>query len=147
VLFKLALAIFIGKLIGRERKRNYKPGGSRTFSIICLGATLIPILSLELEKFGYSFDFVRLFAYGLVSLGFATSGIVRTFNNKVEGLTTAGTIWVCAIIGFFIGMGLYPIAILSTLLMYAVLDSKYKKISRRKKNVKKKSKSRVSKSV
>ena len=136
ILIKLLLAILIGKLIGRERKRNYKPGGSRTFSLICLGATLLPVLSLELAKEGFTFDFVRLFAYGLVSLGFATSGIVRVYRNKVEGLTTAGTIWICAIIGFFIGMGQYSIAILASILTYSVLESKYKRIRKdeKKKN-------------
>jgi len=146
LLIKLGLSILIGKLIGRERKKNYKPGGGRTFGIICIGATLLPILSLELQKQGYQFDFVRLFAYGLVSLGFATSGIVRTYKDKVQGLTTASTIWVITIIGFLIGMGYYSMAIIATILTYAMLESKYKRIAnkkRRKQNVKKR-KSRVS---
>jgi len=139
LLFKLCLSIVVGKLIGRERKKHYKPGGSRTFSIVCLGATLIPILSLHMVEEGYTFDFIRLFAYGLVSLGFATSGLVRTYKDKVQGLTTAGMIWICSIIGFFIGMGYYSTALIATVLAYAILESKYKKVikRRRKSNVKK----------
>lgn len=139
ILFKLCLAVLVGKFIGRERKKHYKPGGSRTFSIICLGATLIPILSLHLKAEGYTFDFIRLFAYGLVSLGFATSGLVRSYKDKVQGLTTAGMIWISAIIGFFIGMGYYSVALVSTILAYAILESKYQKVikRRRKSNVKK----------
>lgn len=139
LLVKLSLATVIGKLIGRERKKNYKPGGGRTFGLICIGATLLAILSLELQAKGHTFDFVRLFAYGLVSLGFATSGIVRTYKDKIQGLTTSSTIWVTTIIGFLIGLGYYAIAVISTILIYAVLESKYKKIvNKKRKKVNKK---------
>jgi len=132
-LFKIAIAIFVGHLIGRERKKQYKPGGSRTFSLVCLGATLLTVLALQLNEHEYYFDFTRLLAYGLVSLGFATSGIIRIYQDKVQGLTTASTIWITTIIGYFIGMGYYNFAVVSSIFIYAILESKYKKVSKKKK--------------
>jgi putative Mg2+ transporter-C (MgtC) family protein len=135
VLLKLVLAIFIGRLIGRERKRNEKPGGSRTFALVCLGATLMSILSLELKKAGYDFDFVRLLSYGIASIGFLGSGIIIQNKNRVEGLTSASTLWAIVPVGFFIGLGFYQIAFISAFFIYLILDSKYKRIRKKKKKI------------
>ena len=139
ILFKIALAIAIGKIIGKERKRNAKPGGARTFAIVCLGATLIAILSQELTTMqGTSeilrYNFARLMSYGIGSIGFLGAGIIMHQNNKIEGLTTASTLWVIVPIGFLIGLSFYSIAICASIFIYLILESKYKiPVKRRKK--------------
>lgn len=138
VLFKIALAIVIGKIIGKERKRNEKPGGSRTFAIVCLGATLIAILSQELTTLqGTSeilrYNFARLMSYGIGSIGFLGAGIIMHQNNKIEGLTTASTLWVIVPIGFLIGLSYYSIAICSSIFVYLILESKYQTTVKRRK--------------
>ena len=59
-MFRMILATIVGYILGLERKRHDKSGGSRTMALICLGACLLAILSLELYS-TYSFDFVRLY--------------------------------------------------------------------------------------
>ena len=45
LLFRLALAMFFGGMIGMERERKRRPAGFRTYMLVCLGATLAGIVS------------------------------------------------------------------------------------------------------
>jgi len=127
ILWKIILSIIVGTVIGKERKKKKKPGGSRTFGLVCMGSTLLAILSLKLLEFGYNFDFVRLMSYGMVSIGFLGSGIIIQNKNKVEGLTTASTLWTTVPLGFCIGLGFYALAIICMIFIYLTLESKYNK--------------------
>lgn len=127
ILFKLALAVTIGIVIGHERKRQEKSGGSRTLSIVILASTLITILSQELVKLGYTFDFVRLMSYAIASIGFIGSGIIVKTRGHVEGLTTAATLFCILPIGFCIGLSFYFLGIMCSIFTYLILESKYRK--------------------
>lgn len=128
---KLLIAALFGLLIGKERKRNDKPGGSRTFSLITIGSALIAIISLEL--FGIKeinevitrYDFARLMSYGIASIGFLGSGMIIQNKNSVEGLTSASTMWAIVPVGFCIGLGYFEIALTAFIIIYAILRSKY----------------------
>ena len=127
IILKLIIATLIGLLIGRERKRNEKPGGSRTFAMVCLGSALIAILSLKLIETGlYSFDFVRLLAYGIAGISFLGSGIIIHHKNNVLGLTSASTLWVLVPVGYCIGLGYFQLGMVTAALMYFILEMKYK---------------------
>lgn len=123
ILFKVILSTLMGTLIGRERKRYEKPGGARTFALVCLSACLIAILTLELHQV-YTFDFVRLLAYGIASMGFLGSGVIIKNKNKVEGITTASSLFTLMLIGYFIGLGYYTIGVISGVTTYLILESK-----------------------
>jgi len=129
LLFKMAISVLIGHLIGRERKKNEKPGGSRTFSLVCLSSALMAILTLELNC-KYDFDFMRMMSYGLVGIGFIGQGIIHQNSDKIEGLTTASTLLVTVLIGYFIGLGYWPIGILAGVFTYYILESKYKRTNK-----------------
>lgn len=135
--FKLALATGIGMIIGRERKKQDKSGGARTMAMIALGACLLAILTLEINtKLNPNiFDFTRLMTGGMGGMGFIGAGIIWKHRGEIEGLTTAATLLALMPIGYCIGLGFYPIGIISAIFVYLILESKYKKIRRRKKNV------------
>ena len=42
---QLALAMFLGALIGAERRLAHKMAGMRTFALVCMGASLFTIIS------------------------------------------------------------------------------------------------------
>lgn len=131
IVIKLILAVLIGFLIGKERKRNEKPGGSRTMALVCLGSALIAILSLELLKVQFvnetvvRFNFARLMSYTIASMGFLGSGIIIQNKDKVEGLTTASTLFALVPIGFCLGLGFYTLALITSVLAYILLEIKY----------------------
>lgn len=125
-LLKVSLSVFIGYYLGRERKRRGKDtGGARTMAIISLASCLMAILSLELTRVGFNFDFVRILSYGIASIGFLGSGMILKSEGKIEGITSAGTIWAIVPINFCIGLGYYFYGIISAILIYLILDSKY----------------------
>jgi putative Mg2+ transporter-C (MgtC) family protein len=102
-LIKLALAIVIGGAIGLEREIHNKSAGLRTIILICVGATLITIVSL---RFGDS----RIAANIISGVGFLGAGVIMREEGRVRGLTTASTIWVSAALGLAIGYGEYVMA-------------------------------------
>ena len=123
-MFILILSALIGYLLGHERKKHDKSGGSRTMALICLGACFLAVLSLELEKI-YGFDFVRLMSYDLAAIGFLGMGIITHTKNGIDGLTTSATLLVLLPIGFAIGLHYYWYGIITSLLTWLILESKY----------------------
>ncbi len=128
IVVKLLIAGGIGFLIGRERKKNDKPGGSRTFALVSLGSCLIALLSLELLKMplpeGVVFNFTRLISYAIVSMGFLGSGIIIHNKGEIEGLTTAGCLFALVPIGITIGLGYYFLGITASIIAYIILEMK-----------------------
>lgn len=136
-MFRLILSAIIGYVLGIERKHHNKDGGgSRTLSLIMLSSCLLAILTLELFKVGYVFDFVRMFSYSLAGIGFLGAGVIRQTSRKIDGTTTASLIWVSVPIGFTIGLGYFYYGILTSILVYILLSSKYWRYNDRTKNKK-----------
>ena len=122
--FKLILAAILGALIGYEREFSNRPAGLRTNMLVCLGAALIQILSLDILA-GYgdiaSTDPSRLGAQVISGIGFLGAGTIIHEGATIKGLTTAAGLWVVACIGLAIGNGSYVPAILTSLLAFATL--------------------------
>lgn len=131
-MFRILLSALIGWVLGMERKRNDKSGGSRTMAIVSVAACLMTVLSLELLKVDVQFDFVRIMSYGIASIGFLGSGLIVHSGRKVEGITTASTLWCLVPLNFMIGLGYYFYGIMSAILLYCILESKYWLISKQK---------------
>jgi len=129
ITIKLLLAGLVGFFIGRERKKNDKPGGSRTFSLVCLGSCLVALISLELLNMprpeGVVINFTRMMSYAIVSMGFLGSGIIVHHKGEIDGLTTAGSLFAVVPIGISIGLGYYFLGIGTSILTYIILDYKY----------------------
>lgn len=136
-MLKLILSVLIGWCLGWERKHHNKDGGgSRTLSLIMLSSCLLAILSLELFKAGYIFDFVRAFSYAIAGIGFLGAGVIRQNSRKIEGTTTASLIFISVPIGFTIGLGYFYYGIFTSILVYILLASKYWRKNDRNKNKK-----------
>lgn len=115
---RLALAAFLGGLIGLERQLKHRPAGLRTNMFICFGAAMYTILSIELTKDMGPGDHTRIAAQIIPGIGFIGAGSILHAKNGVSGLTTAATLFVVASIGMACGGGLYLPAIFATLLIF-----------------------------
>lgn len=135
-LIKISLAIFVGFVLGKERKKHSKnAGGSRTMSIVCLTACLISLLTQKINLMSPPiFDYVRLMAYGIVGMGFLGSGVIIQNKNNIDGVTTASTLFALMPIGYLIGLGLYFYGLSSVLFIYFILEFKYWRKNDRNKN-------------
>jgi len=123
---KLALAVVCGAAIGIERELHDKPAGLRTNILICVGSTLITLVSLHVALTYASSqiniaDPGRIAAQIVSGIGFLGAGTIIQARGSVHGLTTAATIWVMAGVGMAIGSGAYAPALATTAILLATL--------------------------
>lgn len=123
---KLALATACGAVIGFERELHDKPAGLRTNILICVGSTLMTMVSIHVALTYASrqvniADPARIAAQIVSGIGFLGAGTIIQARGSVHGLTTAATIWVMAGVGLAIGSGAYAYAIATTVIILATL--------------------------
>ena len=123
ILFQLLLAAILGGLVGLERESKRKSAGLRTHALVCLGSTLFVIISSQSfgGLIGTSFDPSRVAAGIVMGVGFLGAGIIMHQNGRVEGLTTAAGIWTVAAIGLAIGVKMYFVAVVASVLILGIL--------------------------
>ena len=112
----LLLSVFLGFLIGLERESKHKSIGIRTVSLITLGSTIYSLISI----YYFNSDPTRVIAQIVSGIGFLGAGIIFKSGNEIRGLTTAATVWTSSSIGVLVGLGLYEISIISTLLILII---------------------------
>lgn len=125
-IYKLFLSLVIGSAIGLERRRKGQVAGMRTFSLICMGATLAMLISIYIpqEYMGLkNGDPGRIAAQVISGIGFLGAGAIIQMKGSVKGLTTAAGIWMTAAIGLAIGSGMYTISIVAALMVFFALTT------------------------
>ena len=118
LIIKLALSLLIGGSIGIERELRSKSAGFRTLMLICLGATLFTIFS---QYIGHATSPDRIASNVVVGIGFMGAGVIFRSNNRVNGITTAATMWLAAALGVGIGCGYYMASVFGGGLVIAIL--------------------------
>ena len=117
--FKLTMSIVLGMTVGYERKRKGQIAGIRTFALMSLGACLAMILSIYVPQAYLGLkngDPARI-----AGVGFIGGGAMIQNKGSVRGLTTAAGIWITAIIGMAVGVGMYACSIVATLMCVVIL--------------------------
>lgn len=132
IIFEILLSVLLGAIIGFQREEQSKNAGLKTHILVALGSTTIMIIS----KYGF-FDVLkhssvvldpsRISAQIVGGLGFICAGIIFLNHDVVSGLTTSVGIWNTAAIGMAVGAGMYTLAIITTIILFIVLQfiSKY----------------------
>jgi len=120
---KLGLAVILGGVIGLEREASDKPAGLRTNILICVGSTLMMILSIQVARdFAVTVADPGRIAQGVITgIGFLGAGTILHSRGGVTGLTTAATTWAVAGIGLALGSGYFLLAVTTTGLIILVL--------------------------
>mgnify|MGYP000919106212 CR=1 FL=1 len=116
---KLVLALIVGGVVGAEREYRDRAAGLRTIILICLGATLLTMLSFRLA--GPRGDTGRVAANIVTGIGFLGAGAILRSHGRIVGLTTASAIWMAAALGMGIGAGQYLVVLVSVALVLIVL--------------------------
>jgi len=123
-LLKLGVAAVLGALVGLEREATRRPAGLRTHILVCMGSTLIMIVSLDLHAVfagSAAVDPGRIAAQVVSGIGFLGAGTILREGVSVRGLTTAASLWVIAGIGLAVGAGMLIPAAAATVLALATL--------------------------
>jgi putative Mg2+ transporter-C (MgtC) family protein len=110
---RLGAAIILGSALGLNRELHGKPAGLRTHALVSLGAAVATVISLGFPGESKSIDpnaIGRVLQGILTGIGFLGAGVIlRDPNGHVPGLTTAATIWICAVLGTACGLGYWSV--------------------------------------
>ncbi len=129
-LAKLIVAAVVGGAIGFEREAHGQAAGLRTYILVCVGACLMMMLSMEMEHFYrhlavdqsvVRLDPARIASYAIASMGFLGAGAIITGRGTVRGLTTAAGLWLVTGIGLAIGADYLLPAVFATLVSLLIL--------------------------
>jgi len=123
-LFRLVLSMLLGGAVGAERKRKGQIAGIRTFTLISMGACLAMLLSIYVPQVYLGLkngDPGRIAAQVITGIGFIGGGAMIHMKGAVRGLTTAAGIWMTAIIGMAVGIGMYFVSVGATALILLTL--------------------------
>lgn len=128
VFIRIAVAVFIGCVVGVEREYKNRPAGLRTHVLVCLGSCIIALVeclfvssmqSSEDSRIAYNFG--RLCAQVISGIGFLGAGTIFMQQKKIAGLTTAASLWNTACLGIVTGYGYYWLSLFGCLLVLLVL--------------------------
>ncbi|HSK68773.1 MAG TPA: MgtC/SapB family protein [Candidatus Limnocylindria bacterium] len=116
------MSLLVGGLLGMDRGRKNRPAGLRTYMLVCLGSAMVMMTNQYVTQVFKTGDPVRLGAQVISGIGFLGAGsIVVTGRSQIRGITTAAGLWASACVGLAIGIGLYEVAVIGTLLVFFVL--------------------------
>jgi putative Mg2+ transporter-C (MgtC) family protein len=119
IALRLVLALIVGAILGLNRWMHHKSAGIRTHSLVAIGsACAVMLISDFIQDDAQS---VSRVLQGLITgLGFLGAGVIirEQHAQKVHGLTTAASLWACALIGAAFGAGQFA---LGTLTLGAIL--------------------------
>lgn len=117
---KLLIAMFLGAVIGTERAILAKqPAGTRTFGLVAMGACLFILCGnfVDSHYLGIvNFNPSQMAASIVTGVGFLGAGLIIFRGDTVHGTTTAAGLWISAAIGMAVGLGMYEVAVFSSLL-------------------------------
>jgi putative Mg2+ transporter-C (MgtC) family protein len=122
------LAGGLGAMVGMEREFSDKPAGLRTHTLVCASAALFMILGeaiiKEFKVEGSEFistDPTRILQAIVVGIGFLGAGTIIQGRQRVDGLTTAASVFLTAGIGVAVAVGQLVLAVGTTIFAVAVL--------------------------
>lgn len=123
---RLFTSLILGGIIGYEREINRHAAGLRTNILVCVGSTLIMLLSIYgfnqfLDEPSVRSDPARLAAQVISGIGFLGAGTIMQRGASIKGLTTAATLWVMAAIGLAVGAGFYYPAVITCVIVFLSL--------------------------
>ena len=133
IAIRLILSTILGGIIGIERERRNQPAGLRTHIILCVGSTLMMLVSIYVaSEIGNpeNSDPGRIAAQVVSGIGFLGAGAILRFGVSIKGLTTAASLWTTAGIGLGAGSGFYVGSLLATIIIIISLSllSKWEKV-------------------
>ncbi|MBO4498688.1 MAG: MgtC/SapB family protein [Bacteroidaceae bacterium] len=123
---RIVVSLVLGAAIGIERQIHRHPAGLRTFTFICMSATLAMLVSIYICQTNTNLlngDPGRIAAQVLTGIGFLGAGLIIKKNDDVMGLTTAACIFMTAVIGLAVGAGMIKLSVIVTGIVLILLFS------------------------
>lgn len=122
IISRLAMALLAGTVLGLNRWLHHKSAGIRTHSLVALGAAVAMMLISNTA--GADAQAHSRVLQGLVTgIGFLGAGVIIRENSskRIHGLTTAASIWACALLGAAFGAGAFTLGITALIMILLTL--------------------------
>ena len=118
---QLGLAYALALPIGWNREQEGRSAGLRTFPIVSVAACGFAMIGTGLP--GTTPDTYSRILQGLITgIGFIGGGAILRDKEGVTGTATAASIWNIGIVGAAVGLGLYQIALVLTVINLLTLE-------------------------
>jgi len=129
IAMRMCLATFAGVLLGANRWLHHKSAGVKTHALVSIGAALamlivMPVELSESDLTNISADAASRVLQGLLTgVGFLGAGVIihNAKGKRIQGLTTAASIWITTLLGAAIGSGQLVLGSIAILLTSIVL--------------------------
>jgi putative Mg2+ transporter-C (MgtC) family protein len=124
---RLLVAAVLGAMIGFEREWRHHPAGLRTHMMVSLASASFAVLGIEIlhspqfDEDSARLDPTRMIEAITAGVAFLAAGSIIFARGKVKGLTTGAGLWLAGAIGLASGLGLWQVALFSTVLALVVL--------------------------
>lgn len=128
IALRLGCAALAGVALGLNRWLHHKSAGVKTHALVAIGSALAVLCMLP--EAGVPADSAisleaasRVFQGLLAGVGFLGAGVIihNVGTGRVQGLTTAASIWATTILGAAFGMGFFKLATIGLLTAALVL--------------------------
>lgn len=124
IIVRTLVTIVLTGFLGAQRQKYEKPAGFKTHIFVGVGAMLTVMVGYYLFESGFSFDITRMPAQVISGIGFLGAGTIFKSEDKISGLTTASTVWVCGSIGVAVGSGYFIGAFVTAGVLFVLLELK-----------------------
>jgi putative Mg2+ transporter-C (MgtC) family protein len=114
IAMRLGLALVAGAVLGMDRELKRKPAGLRTHALVSIGSALVIMVTLISSE--NDNDAASRAVQGVITgIGFLGAGVIMQYEHerRVEGLTTAASIWVASGLGMACGAGLIELVLIA----------------------------------
>ena len=113
LIIRIGLAAFAGIVLGANRWLHHKSAGVKTHALVAIAACVAVIIVTPVDVLGnqsptVTTDAASRVLQGLITgIGFLGAGVIihNTRGKRIQGLTTAASIWVTTVIGAAFGLG------------------------------------------
>jgi putative Mg2+ transporter-C (MgtC) family protein len=120
---RLAAALLVGAIVGINRDLHRKAAGLRTLALVSVGSAILVIVTIIMTH-GNGDSLSRVIQGIVAGVGFLGAGVImhHELDRRIEGLTTAASVWVSAGLGAACGAGLMVVAFLALVTTMAILS-------------------------
>ena len=117
---RLLAATAAGGIIGLNRDLADKPIGVRTLALVSLGSATVAVAGVQVPGMAENADALSRVVQGIIQgvmagISFIGAGVIlrNPEARSVEGLTTAGTVWISAALGIACGLGAWRTVVIA----------------------------------
>lgn len=132
ILIRIGFTILFVIVLGGERERRHKAAGITTHSLVGLSTCALGILQMEMFESALllaqnnpgltiNIEGQRLVAQVITGIGFLGGGAILKTQNRIQGLTTAATLWGAGVLGIIFGLGYVELGVILGITMILVI--------------------------